>query len=517
MRIGTWHKTYRIPGLVLAALFGACQPPAESSLQRSRSAVAYATYPTTPPYVATAPTTDVYLLAKTFVIPTNAFDNPAPITMWGYVITDANFNPLAGYGPQVPGPTLMATEGTTLTFHVKNNLTGPYTEAISIVVPGQLAALNPVWFNPVTGAVTTGARAAGDYTSRVRSFNPETPPDNSTVKTYAFPNVKQGTYLYMPGTHPAVQAQMGLYGALIVNPTTAGQAYSDVSSAYTSSTTLLFSEIDPDFHAAIAAGHYGPKPPTPTPPDWLTSTTGYHAAYTLLNGKPYTNGAAPLKGGTLGGKWLIRFLNAGLSTKAPVIMGPVSSNGGVQTTGAGYMQIIAEDANFISVTSSAGAAVAAPRTQYSALLPAGKTLDAIITTPTSPAGEYVLHDRRLNLTNAGVSPGGALAFLTLTGTGNSAQAVQASPAGLSFSAALTTRTFNINNTGLATRAIGAPQITPSASAFSVAPSVAFTLTGGASKLFTVTYSPTSSVKTATLQFTTNDPATPVINVALNGT
>jgi FtsP/CotA-like multicopper oxidase with cupredoxin domain len=521
MRIGTWLKTFRVQGLLLAALAlaGGCQQAAELSVQRPRAGVATAPYPTTPAYVATAAATDVYLRADTFVIPPNAFDNPTAITMWGFVITDQNFTPLPGYGPQVPGPALMATEGSTLTLHVRNNLRGPYTEAISLIIPGQVTPLNPVWFDPAAGTVTSGARNANDYRSRVRSFNPETPADNLTVRHYSFPNLRAGTYLYHSGTHPAVQMQMGLYGSLRVYPAgVANQAYGDPLSSFTSETTLVFSEIDPDFHAAIEQGHYGPVP-NPNVPDWRTSAINYHPAFFLINGRPYTVDSPPLKGAAANGKFLIRFLNAGLQTKAPVVQGPTNVNSNIVLTGGAYMQVIAEDGNFISVTSPTGVTTAAPRNQYSVLLPAGKTTDAIINTPAAPPGDLVLHDRRLNLTNAGTRPGGMLAFLPVTGVPNTAQVVQSSLTSLSFTPTLRTRTVNILNNGLATRGIASVQmIGADPSMFSVSPQAAFSLTAGTLQTMTVTFTPTSTgTKTATLRLTTNDPATPVINVTLSGT
>ena len=74
------------------------------------------------------------------------------------------------------------------------------------------------------------------------------------------------------------------------------------------------------------------------------------------------------------------------------------------------MAVIAEDGNFVSVTNGLGAVVAAPRYQYNVLLPAGKTMDAILV-PTTPYN-IALVDRRLNLTNAGASPGGMMTSLS---------------------------------------------------------------------------------------------------------
>src|SRR5947208_605591 len=90
-------------------------------------------------------TPDVYLRAQAFQVPAGQFGNAAPITMWGYAQCTAGF---ASCGtPTVPGPALTAFEGTTLTVHVRNGLTGPYVEPTSIVVPGQLTQMTPVWID----------------------------------------------------------------------------------------------------------------------------------------------------------------------------------------------------------------------------------------------------------------------------------------------------------------------------------------------------------------------------------
>ena len=85
---------------------------------------------------------------------------------------------------------------------------------------------------------------------------------------------------------------------------------------------------------------------------------------------------------------LIRFVNAGLETHVPVLQGL-------------YMNVVAED----------GHKYRYDREQYSLILPAHKTKDAIII-PTA-AGTYPVYDRRLRLTNAGASPGGMLTYLNV--------------------------------------------------------------------------------------------------------
>jgi len=234
--------------------------------------------------------------------------------------------------------------------------------------------------------VSTGSRPAGDVTSRMRSFTTETAVGGTT--TYTWPSLKTGTYLYQSGTHPALQVQMGLYGALIVR--TGGAPYPGIP-APNNEVTLLFSEIDPELHYSVASGLYGtPPPPPPAAPvrGQRTSTEDYQPKYFLINGAPYSPGRSPLPAGSPGQSSLIRFLNAGLVEKTPTLQNQ-------------YMTVIAEDGNLLPYS----------KQQYSVLLPAGKTMDVIIS-PTT-AGYIPVFDRSLSLTNAASSPGGMLVYLTV--------------------------------------------------------------------------------------------------------
>lgn len=313
------------------------------------------------------------------------------VPMWGYALTDMTFVPGTA---SVPGPALTVPPGDpVLTIHLKNNL----PEATSIVIPGQVAAMNPVWDNGMSGARPSA-------TARVRSFTHEALVGGGTAD-YTWSNVKPGTYLYHSGTHPQVQVQMGLYGGVTQNAvaataSTPAQAYTGVP--YNHEVTMLFSEIDPALHAAVAGGTYG----TTGGP---TSTFDYQPKYFLINGKPYAAGAAPLAVLPAGEKTLLRFLNAGLQTHVPVINGK-------------YLQMIAEDGNPYPWPGN-------PRQQYSVLLPAAKTVDAILTPTLSPGAaptRYAVFDRRLNLTTGAAQNGGMLAMLDVAGTGT-APAITSSP------------------------------------------------------------------------------------------
>jgi hypothetical protein len=308
------------------------------------------------------------------------------VVMWGFGLDGDNNFATPDYTVRVPGPVLTVPPGdNTLTVHLKNMLGEP----VSLNILGQPLAANagPVWTDGLTDTVVaTGARPAGNFTARVRSFAHEAAANGGeadyTWGTGANP-FRVGTYLLQSGTNPAKQVQMGLYAA--VKKDAADGAYG-AASAYAKELVLVFSEIDPAIHDAVDQGNFGPGKAVP-------SANQYQARYFLINGKSYPAGLDPLNGCVqINGDEvvLLRFLNAGLETHVPWMLFP-------------YLTLVAED----------GRPHAFTKQQVSIELAASKTVDALITFPT-PAGANQRHpllDRRLNLTNAGQGPGGMLAFL----------------------------------------------------------------------------------------------------------
>ncbi len=298
----------------------------------------------------------------------------AAVPMWGYSIcTDWTYS--ACDDATVPGPALTIPVGDPyLYIFLKNDLPA----STSIVIPGQRTGMRPVKFTDDTGR------------ERVRSFTHETPAGGG-FDVYGWGNMKPGTYLYHSGTHPQVQVQMGLYGG-VTKDSAAGEIYPGV--AYGNEVTLLYSEIDPALHAAVATDNYGPGTAMP-------STLNYRPRYFLINGKSFEAGDPALANLTAGQPTLLRFLNAGLQTRAPVINGL-------------SMRMIAEDGNPYPWPAN-------PREQYSVMLPAGKTIDAIIVPQAvvgQPTARYPVYDRRMGLSNNGSANGGMLAYLDVGGGGN---------------------------------------------------------------------------------------------------
>jgi len=320
--------------------------------------------------------------AVTYYLKTAAFTMPDPnggdpIPMWGYVLCQNGFTDCAS-GPTAPGPALTVPAGDdVLQVRLSNNLGTP----TSLVVNGLIKPMTPVWSDGTSGNRPTP-------TARVRSFDVEAGP-NGGYAEYTWNNVKPGTYLYQSGTQPQVQVQMGLYGAVAKNKVdaavgTPAQAYTGV--AYENQATLFYSEIDPVLHAAVAGGTYGTAPGP-------TSTFNYAPKYFLVNGQTYPSANSTLRPTGATGRTLLRMLNAGLTTHVPMVQGA-------------YWKPVAED----------GKPYAYANSQYTALLPAAKTMDVVLVADAGGAS-YPIMDRRLNLSNNGFSDGGMLTMLTYGAAG----------------------------------------------------------------------------------------------------
>lgn len=164
------------------------------------------------------------------------------VYMWGYADAD-------GSGVmQYPGPTLIVDQGDRVVVQLTNQLSEP----VSIVFPGQ------------TGV--TGSGGAPGLLAR------EAAP-GETVE-YAFVATMPGTFQYHSGTRPDLQIEMGLVGALVVRPPTAGRAYLDEGTEYDREFLLLLTEIDPQFHDLVEFG-YG---------DWV-DTTEFYPVMWFINGR----------------------------------------------------------------------------------------------------------------------------------------------------------------------------------------------------------------------------------------
>ncbi len=270
------------------------------------------------------------------------------VPIWGFA------DNLAGPA-QLPGPMLIANQGETLEIILHNELPG---EMVSLEFPGQ-----PGLLPDLVGV------AAGGSTS------------------YSFPVNSPGTFLYEAGLteNGARQVAMGLYGALIVRPLTAGQAYEDPATAFDDEALLVLGEIDPDLNNdpyGFEMQYYSPQ-------------------YWLINGKAYpqTDPIDTAAGNTV----LLRYINAGLESHDMGLLGL-------------RQQIIATD----------GRALAWPYRVVAEKITSGQTMDTLTTIPvlSETGSQYALYQSNLILHNASeqiglngpVAYGGMMTFIhTLVG------------------------------------------------------------------------------------------------------
>jgi hypothetical protein len=174
------------------------------------------------------------------------------IYSWGYHTADNTMM-------QLPGPTLIVTEGQSVQVTLHNDL--PVAAGnVSIVFPGQ--------------SVTTSGGVAGEITQEA--------PNGGDV-TYTFTASKPGTYQYHSGTQTDVQVEMGLYGALIVRPSSipvgcSAAAYDHPDTCYDREYLYLLSEIDLDIHQAVEQQSEGAGPIE-------LPLRSYASEYWLMNGR----------------------------------------------------------------------------------------------------------------------------------------------------------------------------------------------------------------------------------------
>jgi len=270
------------------------------------------------------------------------------VPIWGFGIpTTAGDCATATAG--LPGPQLVVNEGDVVSIRVINALPAGHT--VSFEIPGIDFA-----------AGGTDAAPGADVT---RSFTAGSP----------------GTYLYQSGGDAGRQEAMGLAGALIVRPATAGRAYDDATTAFDREQTLVLGAVDPAFNAA---------------PETFDMGT-YRATYWLINGKAYPDTAGLTA--AAGERLLLRYVNAGYDNTTMALLGL-------------HEHVVARDARLLNN----------PLDVNAETIPAGATEDAIATIPPGPAPSphgFPLYNRQLHLTNGaqtGTGPtpatgGGMLTFI----------------------------------------------------------------------------------------------------------
>ena len=286
---------------------------------------------------------------------THALPGAATTTIWGFSRTGTPGDCGAATAT-LPGPVLgdalpgheVINEGDVVTLNVTNALPGSRT--LHFEIPG-------ITFDPGPVDAASGATVTVSFTASA-----------------------PGTYLYQSSGDAGRQTAMGLYGAMVVNPTTAGQAYDNPATAYDLQQVLVLSALDPDFNDA---------------PDSF-DLNDYTATYWMINGQSYPDTAGGITAAA-NQRLLLRYVNAGFDNTTMALLGL-------------HEHVLARDARLVPHAFDAAAET----------LPAGATEDAIVTMPAAPAppvaAGYALYNRQLHLTNGPLTtptpaPGGMLTFI----------------------------------------------------------------------------------------------------------
>jgi hypothetical protein len=357
-------------------------------------------------FASAASAKDVYLQAQRYdkIInlpnPDGVIPEPTDtVPMWGFAscaddpatTTVDNFE-VCTLDPDAAGPRITADISggdTALTIHLINTLTAP----VSIVIPGQLGGGDPVMVTDAAGR-TRMQSMTHEAAASVDGITP------SAEVTYSWPNLKTGTFLIHSGTQPSLQVPMGLYGALTV--TNGADAYAGVTPD--SDYLMLMSEVDPVQNRRVVASTFPTANAEKCVPmaDFKTNATvgypctiDYNPIYLLVNGQATQASVPQITNGTAAQTVLMRFVNAGLRTHTPAFAGL-------------QLSIVAEDGNKLP-----GKA----HTQDSALLTAGKTIDALVDAPLADTTEtgvtWSLYDHMSSFNNEAGANGGAVASFNI--------------------------------------------------------------------------------------------------------
>jgi FtsP/CotA-like multicopper oxidase with cupredoxin domain len=203
---------------------------------------------------------------------------------------------------QIPGPTLIVTEGETVTVNLTNALP-PAAGNTSILFPG-------------FAVVATGG---------VPGLLAQEAQPNGPAVSYVFTASTPGTHAYYSGTQGDLQIEMGLFGAIVVMPKTipancntsptvptpalgvpnnlaaqaanneldyrlAAAAYDHPQTCYDREYLFQFSELDPGIHQQVQAqvdaiNACKTAGGTTCPTSLVVATEPYHPAYFMINGR----------------------------------------------------------------------------------------------------------------------------------------------------------------------------------------------------------------------------------------
>ena len=313
---------------------------------------------------ASAADVTIHLDATTGTTPLPTKTGTPSLDVLGYCQRTAAGTP-CGTVTRPGGPTLTVDAGDRVTITLHNELTDRFAEATSLYVGGQQIAPD-----------TTGA-------------------DAGASAIYTFIASRPGTYLYEAGLTANHQHQvaLGLYGALVVRPSVAGQAYDDSATAYETEQVMVVSEVDPALNTSAAPAQFDMR--------------AFAARYTLINGKVHS--ATDPVTAAAGDDVLLRWVNAGTQYHSMTVLGA-------------EQRIVAYDGSRLL---NDGGALDISRRLVADTFGPGQTADAIVTVPSSPtARKLPVYDASLTLHNTNAAGiGGALTFIQVGANGASAGAM----------------------------------------------------------------------------------------------
>jgi hypothetical protein len=398
------------------------------------------------------------------------------VPMWGYTCGATVSGSTATCAPlkkslvagQWSPVVITVPTGQALTINLTNNLrfaagAGTNTVPTSLMIVGQIGgglgdpaqrttAVSPnhsgqgvTWPTANTGPTFTPPAQP----NRVQSFGTEVAA--SSTKSLTWSSLRPGTYLLESGTHPSIQAPMGLIGMLVVttapaSSTSAGTAYpangSIAAITYSAEVPMLLSEIDPVQNKQVdtavrTAGFsetavWSGKPGScgdPAVHNCYPPAVNYTPVYYLVNGTAFTKtnagasqfatsfgtSTAPIAAGS---RVLVRLVNAGLRMHVPSMLltqttVPTSTGVSPATQTLNGFAILAEDGN---------PKPGLPHVQNEVFMAAGKTFDVGVNA-TAAGFAVPFFDRELSLSGNKIDrDAGMLAYISWN-----SQAVAASP------------------------------------------------------------------------------------------
>jgi len=281
----------------------------------------------------------------------------ATVYIWGYSLSDVPGT------ATLPGPTIEVDEGDRVEIVLTN--IGPSRPGVQGVVHTiHLHGLDVDQANDGVPETGTPARVG-------RSV------------TYRFTATHAGTYWYHCHVETVDHLTMGMYGALIVHPRDGpGRAWSD-GPAYDRAFTLLLSELDPAWSAAVGAGRG-------------VDRTRFDPRYFFVNGRSFPETMlAPDTHvvGYLGEQVLVRLINAGYGWRSMHMHGF-------------HFEVVATD----------GRPLAHPYLKDTLSIGPGERYDVMVTL--DQLGSYPFHSHAiLDNLNDGVYPGGIHTMVTVVAPG----------------------------------------------------------------------------------------------------